>query len=63
MRAVLVALALLLPQPVEAAGSSVVVAAGYNPALPSARIQTRADYVAVPINVQSDAKDPFKRFD
>ena len=63
MRAVLVALALLLPQPVEAAGASVVIAAGYSPNLPSARIQTRADYVAVPINVQSDAKDPLKRFD
>lgn len=63
MRAVLVALALLFPQPVEAGASSVVIAAAYNPNLPSARIQTRADYVAVPINVQSDAKDPLKRFD
>jgi hypothetical protein len=63
MRAVILAVALLLPQPVEAAGPSVVIAAGYNLNLPPARIQTRADYVAVPINIQSDTKDPLRRFD
>jgi len=63
MKAMLVALALLLPSPAEAGVSSVVIAAGYNPNAPAARIQTRADYVAVPINVQSDAKDPLKRVD
>jgi len=62
-RAALLVVTLVVAQPAMAIGSSVVIAAGYNPNLPAVRIQTRADYVAVPINVHSDAKDAVKRFD
>jgi hypothetical protein len=62
-RAALLGVTLLLAQPAIAIGSSVVIATGYTPNLPAARIQTRADYVAVPINIHSDAKDAIKRFD
>ena len=46
-----------------AIGSSVVIAIGSNPNVPAARIQSRADYVAVPITIHGDAKDAIKRFD
>jgi hypothetical protein len=63
MRAVLLAVAILLPQPVAAGGPSVVIAVGYSPNVPSVKMQLRADYVAVPITIQNEAKDPLKRFD
>jgi hypothetical protein len=63
MRSLLLAVALLLPQPVLAGGPSVVIAGGYSPNLPSVRMQLRADYVAVPITIQNDSKDPIKRID
>jgi len=63
MRAVLLALAILLPQPVAAGAPSLVIAVGYSPNAPSVKMQLRADYVAVPITIQNDAKDPLKRFD
>lgn len=63
MRAVLLALVMLLPQPVLAGSSSVVIAVGYSPNAPSVRMHMRADYVAVPISIQNDARDPLKRAD
>jgi len=63
MRTVLLAVAILLPQLATAGGSSVVIAGGYSPNVPSVKVQLRADYVAVPITIQNDAKDPLKRID
>jgi hypothetical protein len=58
------AVAVLVPLSVFASdSSSIVVAIGYTPSAPSVRIQTRADFLAVPITIQSDAKDPMKRID
>lgn len=44
-------------------GSSVVIAIGYSPQGPAARLTMLADYVAIPVNIQNDAKDPVKRSD
>jgi hypothetical protein len=63
MGAVLLAAAILLPLPAAAGGPSVSIAVSYHPNVPSARLQLRADYVAVPVTIQSDSKDPLKRID
>lgn len=63
MKTILIALTLLLPQIVLAGSPSVIIAVDYNPSAPSVRMQVRADYVAVPIHVQSEAKDPLRRVD
>jgi hypothetical protein len=63
MRALLFAVAIVLAPSVAAGTPSFVVAVGYSPHAPSVRVQLRADFVAVPITIQHDAKDPLKRFD
>jgi hypothetical protein len=61
---VLLVIALLLPQPALAGNHSVAIAAGYSPAaVPPTKLQMRADYVAVPVTIKSDAKDSLKRID
>lgn len=59
----LVALAVFLPQPVSAGGPSVAIAVGFSPNVPAVKLQMRADYVAVPLTIQGDARDPTKRID
>jgi len=64
MRAVLIAMWLVLSASLaSAATSSVVIAVGYNPSAPVVRIQVPADFVAMPIHVQNDSKDAVKRAD
>jgi len=63
MRALLLVIAIFVPQLVLASESSVVIAVGYASSVPPVRVQTRADYLAVPVSVQSDTKDPLKRID
>jgi hypothetical protein len=63
MRFLLFAVAIFIPQLVLASESSVVIAGGYTSNVPSVKIQMRADYLAVPVSVQSDTKDPLKRID
>jgi len=63
MRAILVAAALVLPPVAMAGSSSVIIAVGYSPSVPPVKLQLRADYVAVPLTLQGDAKDPLKRID
>lgn len=64
MKALLLAVTiLLLPQLTLAGGSSVVVAIASSPNVPPAKLRLRADYVAVPISIHSDARDPLKRID
>lgn len=63
MRPALLAVVLVLSQFAHAGSSSVVIAVGYNPYAPTVRLQLPADYVAVPISVQNDSKDPIKRAD
>ena len=63
MRLALFAIVLALSQFAYAGSSSVVIAVGYNPHAPTVRLQLPADYVAVPITIQNDSKDPIKRAD
>ena len=63
MRLTLLAVILALSQFAHAGSSSVVIAIGYNPYAPTVRLQLPADYVAVPITIQNDSKDPIKRSD
>jgi len=63
MRALLLAVAILLPPSVAAGTPSFVVAVAYSPHAPSVRMQLRADFVAVPLTIQHEAKDPLRRFD
>jgi hypothetical protein len=63
MKTILIALMMFLPQLAQAGGSLAIIAVDYNPDAPSVRMQVRADYVAVPVHVQSEAKDPLKRAD
>ncbi len=64
MKAIIAAATLALLTPLaHASGSSVVIAVGYNPHTPAVRMQVAADYVAVPISIQNDSKDPVKRAD
>ncbi len=63
MRLALLAVVLVLSQFAHAGSSSVVIAVGYNPHAPTVRLQLPADYVAVPITIQNDSKDPTKRAD
>jgi hypothetical protein len=55
--------ALALSQIAHAGSSSVVIAVGYSPHTPTVRMQIAADFVAIPINIQNDSKDPVKRSD
>jgi hypothetical protein len=63
METILVAGTLLLSQLAYAGGPSITIAVGYSGQPPAARMQVLADYVAVPINIQNDSKDPIKRGD
>lgn len=63
MRLALLVVVLALSQFAHASSSSVVIAVGYNPHAPTVRLQLPADYVAVPITIQNDSKDPIKRAD
>jgi|SRR5437867_4465430 len=63
MKALFLAVAIVLAPSVAVGTPSFVVAVGYSPHAPSVRMQLRADVVAVPITIQHDAKDPLKRFD
>jgi hypothetical protein len=63
MRILFLLAALALSQIAYAGSSSVVIAVGYSPYTPTARMQVAADYVAIPINIQNDSKDPVKRSD
>ena len=63
MRSLVLTALILLPGLAFAGESQVVIAVGYMPTVPPVRIQARADYVAVPITIQSDAKDALKRID
>ncbi|MEK6761111.1 MAG: hypothetical protein AABY96_00215 [Nitrospirota bacterium] len=64
MKAVVIAMAVVLSASLAyAASSSVVIAVGYNPSAPVVRIQVPADFVAMPIHVQNDSKDAVKRVD
>lgn len=63
MRLALLAVVFALSQFAHAGNSSVVIAVGYNPYAPTVRMQLPADYVAVPITIQNDSKDPIKRAD
>jgi hypothetical protein len=64
MKKALVALLLML-SPFSYAGRvpSVIIAVGYSPQQPAARMKVPADYVAISINIQNDSKDPVKRAD
>jgi hypothetical protein len=66
MRKVFVIIAglLLLSQLTYAgSGSAVFIADDLNAQAPAARMQVLADYVAVPITIDNEAKDPVKRID
>ena len=63
MKSLILALTLLLPQFVFAGSSSVVIAVRYTPDAPAVRLQMQADYVAIPITIHNDSKDPIKRAD
>lgn len=64
MRAHIFIVALMLLPVVSHAGtSSVVIAVGYNASAPSVRMQVPADFVAMPIQIHNDSKDPAKRSD
>jgi hypothetical protein len=63
MRTLFLLAALALYQIAYAGSSSVVIAVGYSPYTPTVRMQVAADYVAIPINIQNDSKDPVKRSD
>jgi hypothetical protein len=65
MKKALVALVLTL-SPLSYAGGggpSVFIAIGYSYQQPAARLKVQADYVAIPLNIQNDSKDPVKRAD
>ncbi len=63
MKAIIAALALALAAPLAQAGGVLVIAAGYEPNIPAAHLQLPADYVAVPVSVRNDAKEPVRRTD
>ena len=64
MGAVIIGVLLILLASFAYAGSSsVVIAVGYNPTAPTVRMQVPADFVAMPIQIQNDSKDPVKRAD
>jgi hypothetical protein len=49
--------------PARASGPAAVIASGYEHNAPEVRLQITADYVAIPVTIHSDAKDPVKRMD
>ena len=64
MQALMFIVALMLLPVVSHAGtSSVVIAVAYNASAPSVRLQVPADFVAMPIQIRNDSKDPAKRTD
>jgi len=65
MKKALVALVVLLSPLAYAGGGapSVFIAIGYSPLQPAARMKAPADYVAIPVNIQNDSRDPLKRAD
>ena len=64
MKSIIAGVVFALLAPFAYAGSSsVVIAVGYNPYAPAVRVQVAADFVAVPISIQNDSKDPVKRAD
>ena len=62
-RAFVAALLLLSPFAYGGGGPSIIIAVGHNSPGPAARMTLLADYVAIPINIQNDARDPVKRGD
>ena len=64
MKSLIVILVLICAASPSYAGTSgVVLAFGYTPSAPTARMQVPADFVAMPLHIHSDAKDPVKRAD
>lgn len=64
MKKAFLAVLLLLSQVAYAGGSSaVIIAVGYSAQGPAARIKVPADYVAIPISIQNESKDPVRRSD
>lgn len=64
MRKEIVAAILMLSHLAYAgSASSVIIAAGYREQGPAVRMRMQADYVAVPVSIQSDASDPVERGD
>lgn len=64
MKRAFLAVLLMVSQLAYADGSSVVViAAGHGAQGPAARMKVPADYVAIPMSIHSDAKDPVRRGD
>ena len=62
-KAVVTLVLMLSPLCYAGGGPSVIIAIGYSPQQPAARMKVPADYVAVSINIQNDSKDPVKRAD
>jgi hypothetical protein len=62
MKPWILAFVLLFPS-LASAESTVTIAAASGPQAPAAKLQVRADYVAIPLTVKSSAKDPLKRTD
>lgn len=60
-RALLATASLLFAQACFA--GSAVIAFGYQPQTPAVKLQIPADYVAIPITIHGDDKDPLKRAD
>lgn len=54
---------ILVVSPAHAEEPPVMIAAGYYSNAPAVRLQIGADFVAVPITIQSDLRDPVKRAD
>src|SRR6185503_2843822 len=65
MKKAVVALVLMLSPLAYAGGGapSVFIAIGYSPQQPAVRMKVQADYVAIPLNIQNDSRDPVKRAD
>lgn len=65
MKTALIVFALALSQLAQAGERvpSVFIAVGYSAQQPAARMKVQADYVAIPVSIQNDARDPVKRAD
>jgi hypothetical protein len=62
MKQWIIAFMLLFPC-LASAESTVTIAAASAPQTPAVKLQVRADYIAVPLTIKSNAKDPLKRTD
>jgi hypothetical protein len=62
MKRILAAVFLATLAPLSCAGEPpVAIAVPYEPAVPAVRLQMPADFVALPVNMQCNLKDPVKR--